>query len=61
MTSKGHTFTFQGSTSFYMKSTNFHLEILDRDNGEISIKMLCLYLVQHMLHQIKACNTFIPI
>ena len=32
--------------------------MLDRDNGEIStktcIKLLCLYLVQHVPHQIKA-------
>ena len=33
--------------------------MLDWDNGDIStekisIKLLCLYLVQHMLHQIKA-------
>ena len=32
--------------------------MLDWDNGEISTreldKSLCLYLVQHMLHQIKA-------
>ena len=33
--------------------------MLDCDNGEIStrklvLKLLCFYLVQHMLHQIKA-------
>ena len=32
--------------------------MLDLDNGDIStgklVKMLCPYLVQHMLHQIKA-------
>ena len=28
--------------------------MLDWDNREIVIKLLCFYLVQHMLHQIKA-------
>ena len=35
----------------HKKSTS---EMLDQDNGEISIKLLCLYLVQYMLCQIKA-------
>ena len=27
--------------------------MLDWDNGEIGTRKLCLYLVQHLLHQIK--------
>ena len=47
-----------------MKNTDLSVknstsEMLDWDNGshlywKISIKLLCLYLVQHMLHQIQA-------
>ena len=43
----------------FMKNTHLNVQNLLQDIGEIivlkiSIKLLCFYLVQHMLHQIKA-------
>ena len=43
----------------WSKCSNSPSEMLERDNGDISTgklvkKIMCLYLVQHMLHQIKA-------
>ena len=42
-----------------MKNTDLHIkillsEMLDCITKDSSIKLWCLYLVQHMLHQIKA-------
>ena len=60
--SKSLSNSFQGlkvNEKYWFKCSNSTSEMLDWDNqdistGKISIKLLCLYLMRHMLHQIKA-------